>query len=466
MTGIAERVFKFQGALAPESNPSLRCAVSIRYHRWDPTSLEVELLWLGDEDEKRASAQAIRFLPMNHLVIHSVDATHPSIELLGISHRTISERLARMGVAAIEVGISDKPLASDDSYHAVARLQPSGILCSFGSKHFDYRGGIKVERIEEGVISFEASVGSFEACETYEYLDTAAHGNKVTEQIQRASVMGNLKIELGDTLNGLHKRYVEALGDVCAILSLCYRQPVSYYEIEYSSLKHRGDWPALYRRCWSSSRERRSGDELIAARNLTNGGLQKLLNELACVKSRDSLLRSMHFLAASYEATVEIGYFMAFSAMENAVNSCLEEHEMELVTKSQWKKMEPVLREAINEKSASIEVSDVARDEIKRKLPELRRASLQSRVECACRRFEPKTSDLWPIEGFSEGIRKAASTRNDLFHSADAEGAEDMYGDLVRIRTFTERLLLQILKWPPDDIWVWYDQDLKWLNGN
>jgi hypothetical protein len=193
--------------------------------------------------------------------------------------------------------------------------------------------------------------------------------------------------------------------------------------------------------------------------------LQKLLAGLRKFPEGDALGRSIQFLSASYEATLEIAYFMAFSAMENAVNACVGREDQELVSKAQWKKLEPLIREGIDAASVSLGLGAGISEEIKKKAPELRRSSLQSRVEAACSRFAPKTDDLWPIEGFLEGIKRAARVRNDLFHAADAADWQQMHGDLIRIRTFTERLLLRALNWPVEDIWVWYDQDLKWLNG-
>ena len=54
--------------------------------------------------------------------------------------------------------------------------------------------------------------------------------------------------------------------------------------------------------------------------------------------------------------------------------------------------------------------------------------------------------------------------RNELFHAALSADMNEMFNNLVRVRTFTERLLLKKLQWADKQIWTWYDQDLKRIN--
>jgi hypothetical protein len=75
-----------------------------------------------------------------------------------------------------------------------------------------------------------------------------------------------------------------------------------------------------------------------------------------------------------------------------------------------------------------------------------------------------KTDDLWPRQGFELGMKMATKMRNELFHSAICKDPQDLSDNLVRLRTLTERIILRALKWPDDKIWVWYDQNLRWIN--
>lgn len=463
MTKSPYRVIRFQGALAPDQQPALRCAVTIRIHRWDPTSLDVDLLWLGEEEDRLSAARAMRaVVGGGRLLIHSLDPEHPSVELIGISGLNYDQREAKIHVLAIEFGMTDSQLEPGD-YQVTARLQPSGMLVAFGGVELNFDGNIKVDR-HDGIAIFDTPLGTFEARETYEYFSTHAHGNDVIERIQRATIQGTINPKTEDTFRSWHRDFLRTVDDVCSALSLCYRQPVKCYEIEYMHLGGADSSPALYRRRWALPKRLREYRELIAARNLTDGGLQLLLNALASTTNRDELIRAIQFLAASYEELIEVAYFMAFAAMETTVNACLEDNQKELATKSQWKKLEPALRVAVTTIGESIDLPNEAVVEMKNKIVELKRASLQARVEFARERYGPKTSDIWPDIDFIEGIKRAAAVRNGLFHSADSRRLDEMHESLIRIRIFTERLLLRQLKWPDDQIWTWYDQELKWLN--
>jgi hypothetical protein len=101
---------------------------------------------------------------------------------------------------------------------------------------------------------------------------------------------------------------------------------------------------------------------------------------------------------------------------------------------------------------------------LKAKLPELRRASGDKRIIEACEALRVNTSDLWPNEGFEPGLKIATGMRNDLFHSALAANHQELVRHLVRVSTLVERMLLRILDWPDDQIWVWYDQNLRFVN--
>lgn len=151
--------------------------------------------------------------------------------------------------------------------------------------------------------------------------------------------------------------------------------------------------------------------------------------------------------------------------MEAILACCLKEGEELVLTTSRWKKFEREIRKKIDELiPLSNDGDQEIRDKLCEKVPELKRTTLVRRVSIACERYKPKTSDLWVDVPFEEGIERAARARNGLFHVAGA-GVDVMIGlDLIRIRTFTERLILKLLAWPDEDLWVWYDQNLKWVN--
>jgi hypothetical protein len=193
---------------------------------------------------------------------------------------------------------------------------------------------------------------------------------------------------------------------------------------------------------------------------LIDGGLQKLIQSIRGRAEYASIARAIRFLSASYyEASLETAYFMAFTAMETVIDACVTPEERILLSAAKWKKVQRELRTAI----AKLDLGPVTA-EMKSKIGELRRATLQSRVENACVRMTPKTDDLWPGQSVSQGIVTAARMRNELFHAALSADMNEMSANLVRVQTFTERLLLKKLQWADEQIWIWYDQDLKRIN--
>lgn len=88
-------------------------------------------------------------------------------------------------------------------------------------------------------------------------------------------------------------------------------------------------------------------------------------------------------------------------------------------------------------------------EQMKEKLPELRRASGDKRIIGACHTLGVKTDDLWRKDGFEVGLKSAAKIRNRLFHAAGGD-IDDSYVNLIRVRTLVERLLLRVLEWPDE----------------
>ena len=136
---------------------------------------------------------------------------------------------------------------------------------------------------------------------------------------------------------------------------------------------------------------------------------------------------------------------MAFSAMETIVNAVAKDSQGALISSSAWKKVQKSLRATFVELTNQGLISSEAAKQMSDKIPEIRRASLASRIDMAVKLYSVKTSDLWTAEGFVEGMKRASEFRNGLFHAADTSDGGLMSVDLTRIRTFTERLLLSAL---------------------
>jgi hypothetical protein len=451
-------------ALQPDKPVPLRSAASIRYEKHNPTSLEVEVLFLGGDEERAEAYRAIHALDINLVKLHPINEGGDSINLLGLTRQSSLTSL-KLEVGAIEIGIDHDPAMQPVDVSFTVSLQPSGILTGYGSVELHYNGNISTRHGEEGQILVQTSLGPIEAMEAYDYLDGTAFGDKVLHRIQRLRLVGRFQLHVGETLRSLHDKLLEEIFPICSALSLCYRQPVDAYEIEYLWEGPEEDpiKRATYRRKWHRSREREGGSELIDTSNLREGGLSDLVNALKGHPQSKSLDQGIGFLSHSYVSFLETAYFTAFSAMETIVNALCESTEVLLIGSASWRKVEKALRASLTELSDAETISKETAKHMQEKLPELRRASLASRIDKVVEAYSIKTSDLWTAEGFTEGMKRASGFRNDLFHAAHTSDIDLMGVDLTRIRAFTERLILAALAWPEDRRWVWRDDKVHWI---
>jgi hypothetical protein len=462
------RRLQFRGHVEAGDAPPHQVAVTIEYELHDPTTLSVDLLLLGEEAERLAAIRHLRHLPNNYLWLHSDEPGVPSVEVLGI--HGLSHRGTHFSIkaSAIQVGITPEPQARDLTWHVKAELTPSGILEVTGIREMSYTGDIKFRPISKGKIEVSTGLGTLQVAEHYAHHDSEEHGNKVIHTVQRAAVTGTFNIPAGGNLHTTNDVLLDEIENVCTILSLCYRQPVSYYEVEYftdpETTPDEERAHAYLRRRRNTLETKIRQDELIHQQNLMRGGLNRLLQAYNGSARKEELSRAIRFLAASYKmTTLESSYFLAYSALD-LVAAVAKPDNVYLLGSSKWRKVQGLLRDHLDSIKRAERLKIKVVDQMKEKLPELRRTSGDRRIKAACSTRRVKTSDLWPSEGFEAGLRMATRMRNELFHSALMESPEELYDHLVRVRTLVERLLLKILKWPDRRIWTWYDQNLKWVN--
>lgn len=457
----------FHGSLAIPGNGNSEFSTTIRFPKLDPTILMVDLLWLGNEDERKSGDFALSHLGRNHVLLNSLDPFQGPAELLGISQVSTKNgpslaHSSSIRVEAVQIGINKDKGEKVRKYKVFVRLQPSGILSLPSIHTLHFTGEIQVKRFELGVVELKLDNSMFEARETFEYYETQENGNKITHRVQRVSLIGEVTVDPGESLFEVHESLKRQLNEVCTALSLCYRQPVDYYQVDYIGDKDNNPpWHPIYRRRWSSIKVKASSDELINTQALLSGGLQKLVSRIREFSHASDIRRAIEFIAASYTVTTESAFFMAFSAMETILSCCLERSEEFVLGSSEWKKVESSIRQAIRDQ---IPANDEVRAKLCDKLPELRRSTLSWRINKVCQMYDPKIDDLWPNISFEEGMKRAARIRNGLFHAADSSVEDSIRKDLLRVRIFTERLILKVLDWPDEAIGNWYDQDLRWTN--
>jgi len=454
--------FKFHGNLGTELAPA-RFAATIAYLKYDPTTLDVDILWLGDENHNRAASARLFPSPLGVVALPADDPFPQKLELLDVEGVSTGTNHSTVTAGGLRVGLSDASLGRDVRYIVTAELQPSGILTLPKIRESSYTGEVRNREIVTGKAEVTTEFGTLEACERYEHFDTVELGNQVSHAVRRASIVGSIVVPANTTLARVNSEIQHQIGDICSALSLCYRQPVGYYEIRYipdpnNEPPLEAPW-ATVRLRWNSVRTKIKGDNLINMRDLISGGLQRIVSAISTSPEKDAIQRAIDFLAASYLALIEPAYFMAFSAMETVVNACIESEDKRVLGAGDWKRAERELRRSIDE----LKLGNHG-DLMKLKLPELRRTPFLHQVQAACSRMGPQIVDLWRRQSFEDGMETAAKLRNELFHSAEAKDLGVAFANLIRIHTFTERLILRKIGWPDDRIWRWHDQNLKWAN--
>ena len=346
------------------------------------------------------------------------------------------------------------------------QLVPSGILVQPKAITTFPDGQITHEPIEEGEVILQTEVGSLKAREHYDMHQSVEHGNRVTHLVNRTVIDGEVRVPVGVSLFHIHETVRTVLDDICAVLSLCYRTPVNYYEIRYrpedgvDGVVHES---FLRRRLKRVIREE-GADELINFRDLRNGGLNDLYQAFKTSAHRDTIARVLGFLASSHDSeAIEESYFLAFAALEATISAAADVQSAYTLTSSPFRRLCKRLRKTISEFLA--EISATSRIElINDKLPELQRVSTKHRIDQVVQTFQVATADLWVKKGFAVGMARATTNRNILVHEAVVAPTEQLLRDRVRLWVLVERVILRLLAWPDEKIWRWYSQPLRWVN--
>jgi hypothetical protein len=455
---------QFKGHLGIENRRTCPVLSTVEFELHDPSTLSIDLLLIGDENENRAAYFILSHPLYNYLWLYSSEKDKTSVEVLGIHGITTGDTHATIRAAAVQIGISDEPLEKDTTYLVRVELTPSGILVTPGIREASYTGDVRFQPIVVGSIDVSTELGTLQVGERYAHHESEEYGNRIRHTVNRVSITGKISVGKGHSLSSAHENLRKEIENVCTLISFCYRQPVDYYEVEYWPEPVRFGNKSLLRRRRDSFEKKIDQDELINFRGLIGGGLDRLLRTFKDSGREEELSRAIRFLSSSYKiATLESSYFLAYSALDLAA-SIHDPESLYLVGSAKWKKVQKQLRDYLNTIAESAGIADVL-EQIKEKLPELRRASGDRRIIEACDKLGVKTSNLWPSEGFEAGLKSATRMRNELFHSALCESPLALSEHLVRVRSLVERLLLKLLQWPDDQVWTWHDQNLLWINS-
>lgn len=455
---------RFDGALSFQDGVS-RFSVAGSFRTADFSELTLEILWHGTIRERQRGITAFMANKANHIWIPNEHPHMGHLEILGLrgfasTFEGPNPVSSKPEFSAIQIGIHKDIETEDRKFHLNVRLTPSGLF-SNGIHEQHYTGEIKITKLDWPAILLKTQFGELNVHETFEYEKIVEFGNKVTKRIPKSTISGEIVVPKGSSLYDANEKIKEELERIRIALSLCYRQRVQFVSLSYRDANEPQIPLAYYRKKTFETEGKRSGDDFIETRNLGNGGLQKIVDAIRANQSESDLVRAVDFLASSYSATLENAFFMAFSAMETIVNISIEPVNGAGYTSAQWKVIKKSLENAICAVAAELSINSA---DLIDKLPELKRLSFKKRVTLACETLHPEVSDIWPNRDFIQGISEAAGVRNGLFHSAKYSDGAAIAESLIRVRTFTERLIAKLLGWPDSDLWIWRDQDLKFLN--
>jgi hypothetical protein len=441
---------------------------TIEYEQFDPTTLSVKLLLLGKDDVENGAAYVSLTRPFYFELSLPDDETRArSAQIRGI-HK-ISGGGSNVSIEATEaqVGITDHPQDAERDWIVTVELTPSGILRTPGIRQLSHTGDISFESIKPGKIEVFTKLGTLEVGTRFEYYGSEEYGNEVTHSVLRAAITGNLKIAKGESLASFNETLTDEIEDICNILSFCYRQPVDFYEIRYvtdpNTTPRAEMQEATLRRRRNTIDKKVEGAELLHRDNMIDGGLDQLIKNYKNATRKKEITRAIRFLAPSYKVEpVESAYFLAYSALD-LIASTSNAGDIYLLDSSTWQKVQKLLSGYLDSIAEKEGIAPIV-EQLKEKLPALRSVSGDKRVIEACRMLGVKTDDIWEKDGFEAGLKAAAKTRNRLFHAAGGD-VNDLYVNLIRVRTLVERLLLKRLQWPDERTWVWKDESLHRIVG-
>ncbi|HKO58867.1 MAG TPA: hypothetical protein VJ276_23570 [Thermoanaerobaculia bacterium] len=144
-----ELAIEFPAALDREGSTAV--FASIRYHRHDPSVLDIRAHLLASGLEK-IEAHARLFQPeWNYFFLYGRSEKPQLVEVIGI-RGAIGGDTVRSDASAIQIDISAHEESVSRRYHFTAQLTPSGILVQPRSEQIDRTGEIKSEVLHPGAV--------------------------------------------------------------------------------------------------------------------------------------------------------------------------------------------------------------------------------------------------------------------------------------------------------------------------
>jgi len=448
---------EFYGELSYPDNRKIPVFVKYEYDELDITSIYGEIILLSPK-EKHKDEYKIILGEENITLPLKINETY--IIEKGNLKREISGKLT-FSIRSISCGINNFHMSNPRIASACIMISPGELGINSIIKTSSPRGTIEYHHKKEKEIAWKTDIGTFSLHQTYNRFDNIENKRRIDQLAEQTQIAIDLKRLQNIDLQQIHKRILSACDDICCILGFCYRQSMTCYEIKYCFQEKEKSqiYVPFYKKVLSKNKSLTSSEPLVDVEKLYNGGFQILINALCRSSVKKSIKNSIQSLLASYEndRTVENSYFLAYSSLDSIVESLSSEYIKDsLIPAGKWKKIESCIRKSLN--TISDNESDVYIHRIKRKLPELRRMSFFDKFLAVTKDRNICIDDILLEE---EDIANASSIRNRLFHMANVISYTDMLKYLTIIQSIVERIILNLLDWPLDKLWLLHDVKLK-----
>lgn len=459
------QVIKFKGTIISPEKFKEKVFVKVKYDKLDVTNLDIELSIIANE--KRCHEVSSGVSKANDIVIENDWEPGTFLKLHDIFGASYSASELKISANSISYGIKRHCLSLDEKVFVTAKFTPGGLLVKPSSRTFYPDGNIKIEGRSYKDSYWETEIGTFNVSGAYEYFSDRTYEREMTTLVNATHAHIEIKPGLFSNLEDAFEKVYEKLLLVNSALSLAFRVPVMFYEIEFliqknDRINNNSIFPLFKRFKLQKNQKRYHDTTLMHSTNLTGKKFHHLTTALQNDNLSNALTKTIQFLSLSRDQTLENGYFYCFLALDYIIDEVLKKNGIRTsIPDRPWKKIRRNLKGCIqsNEEGGGIYSSEIIK-----KIPELKRYSFTTKVLDASKVLRLNTKGLWERKTFEEGIKEAAMIRNKLFHKGHVDSYDAMFENLMRLQFLIERIVLRIIKWKPSQCWALNDNDLKRIN--
>jgi hypothetical protein len=463
-----EQVIKFKGTLVFPDSQLVQVAANISFDKLDATSLDIELMVMADENELRATQARLYSIRDQDICIENEWEKGSYLEIHNIYGISQSSGLLVIEANSISYGIKGAIIQPKDQIHLVGRFTPSGLLGKEMMRELHHDGSIKVKKWRYKDSYWETDIGTFTVQKAHEHFDGEVFNRKTSVSVEATQAHISINSENLLDLEEIKNRSIKYFEIIASTLSLSFRAPVRLYQVDYIVIKNERtttafSFPKVQRFKLLENQKKVARDPLIEIRNLSGKKFNDLASSIQSNHASKAIRKSIHFLALSRTEYLEESYFYCFLALDSIIEEVLQAAKKETrIKNSAWKIIKKYLITCIKDNKNEDIKSEF--DEVRRKLPELRRYSFGRKAAQTVQILQVDTSGIWKNQSFDEGLSEATKIRNSLFHAGEVKSIDGMYENLIRLQFLLERIILKALKWKSSQLWVWHDQELKGIN--